>query len=260
MNRTIILLAMSALALLLLACSSSASGTSSGGDADDEGLLPADSGGLAAGGGGSTAAVDWINFVRFDGVTYFANSHSIDQSNPALSRDVLGQRYAEVRFMVAGNVSDPNYQLKDGDAAFWEKGTPVYEVKGYDPKTLLGAVNDSGRIIIFEADSNPAAQRGSDLLDIQGKVEAVRLLSSEDAVSELARLSNEETATLVEAVSDAPVDQGNTADGELAFFVEFQLNDGIVILRGYFDDGELSRGIRLPDAAQQLIEGAVARR
>src|SRR5688572_747280 len=119
MTKTLTIFTLSALSVLLLACSSSASGTSSGGERDEGGGLPADGSG-AAGGGLGTAAIDWINFIRFNGITYLANSDSIDQRNPVLPRDVLGPEHDEVRFMVAGNVSDPNYKIKDGDAAFWE--------------------------------------------------------------------------------------------------------------------------------------------
>jgi len=34
-----------------------------------------------------------------------------------------------VKFKVSGNVCDPNYRLKDGDAAFLEVGTPIYQVR-----------------------------------------------------------------------------------------------------------------------------------
>ena len=258
--KIVLTLTFSAFALLLLACSSSASGTSSDSNA---GGLPLDggggsSGGLAAGGGGNLSAIDWINFIRFDGITYLATSHSIDQRNPALSRDILGPKHDEVRFMVAGNVTDPNYQMKDGDAAFWEKGTPVYEVRGYAPETLLAAVGPE-RIILFEADTNPNARKGSDLLDIEGKVEAIRLLSREDGKTEVGRLGAEDAQALTAYILDAEIDQRATGMSEMVFIIEFQLRDGIVLQRAYFGGtGELSRGIFLPLTQVRPVLGPLA--
>jgi len=55
-----------------------------------------------------------------------------------------------VKFKVDGNVCDPNYRPKDGDAAFLDPGTPIYQVSGRSPAQVLAA-HQAGRIVAFEA-------------------------------------------------------------------------------------------------------------
>ena len=54
-------------------------------------------------------------------------------------------------------------QAKDGDAAFLDIGTRVYTVKGYLPTFRLAAYLD-GVLQLYEADTNPCARTGADLL------------------------------------------------------------------------------------------------
>ena len=56
--------------------------------------------------------------------------------------------YAHVKFKVSGNVCDPNYRVKDGDAAFLDPGTPIYQVIGYPPSEQLAA-RLNGRVVLF---------------------------------------------------------------------------------------------------------------
>jgi hypothetical protein len=54
-----------------------------------------------------------------------------------------------VKFKVSGNVCDPNYRLKDGDAAFLDPGTPIYRVTGQPPGAELAARFD-GQIVVYK--------------------------------------------------------------------------------------------------------------
>ena len=57
---------------------------------------------------------------------------------------------AHVKFKVSGNVCDPNYKLKDGDAAFLEAGTPIYQVNGHTPSAELAA-SFNGSLVLYKA-------------------------------------------------------------------------------------------------------------
>ena len=61
------------------------------------------------------------------------------ESQAFLQESDLGPVYAHVKFKVSGNVCDPSYRLKDGDAAFLDPGTPVYQLNGYPPAERLAA-------------------------------------------------------------------------------------------------------------------------
>lgn len=62
--------------------------------------------------------------MKWDGIEYdgIYNGVLADES-------YINKKIGEVKFKVADNVSDPEYKLKNGDAAFHKKGTPIYSIK-----------------------------------------------------------------------------------------------------------------------------------
>lgn len=83
-----------------------------------------------------SAQIDWVNFVEVGSTQYVAG---LGASPDVLQESDLGSVYAHVKFKVSGNVCDPNYRVKDGDAAFLEPGTPIYQVAGHPPSEELAA-------------------------------------------------------------------------------------------------------------------------
>ena len=93
-----------------------------------------------------TAQIDWVNFIQVGSTQYAAGP----QPPTVLQESDLGPVYAHVKFKVSGNVCDPNYRLKDGDAAFLEVGTPIYQVNGQPPVLQLAA-RFNGQIVVYRA-------------------------------------------------------------------------------------------------------------
>ena len=61
---------------------------------------------------------------------------------------------------------------------------------------------------LFEADTDPLATTGEDLLDIRGKVTAIDILSEEDAKTVLGTIDGERPVErFAELVLESPVDQ-----------------------------------------------------
>jgi len=90
--------------------------------------------------------IDWVNFVQVGSTQYVAGP-----SSPAtLKESDLGPVYAQVKYRVSENVCDPNYRPKDGDAAFLEAGTPIYQVAGKPPGEQLAA-RFNGTIVVYLA-------------------------------------------------------------------------------------------------------------
>jgi hypothetical protein len=90
------------------------------------------------------AQIDWVNFLQVGSTQYVAGP----ESPSVLQESNLGPVYARVKFKVSGNVCDPNYRLKDGDAAFLDPGTPIYQVNGQSPTDQLAA-RFNGRIVVY---------------------------------------------------------------------------------------------------------------
>jgi hypothetical protein len=92
------------------------------------------------------AQIDWVNFIQVGSTQYVAGP----ESPTILQKSDLGPVNAHVKFKVSGNVCDPNYRLKDGDAAFLDAGTPIYQVKGH-PSTDQLAAMFNGSLVVYRA-------------------------------------------------------------------------------------------------------------
>jgi hypothetical protein len=210
---------------------------------------------LAAAQPRSTTQIDWVNFVRFQGITYLA---ALPQTGRALEMQDLGPVFAQVQSKLSGNVTDPSYRTKDGDAAFLDAGTKVYTMKGYLPTFRLAA-SLGQRLQLFEADTNSHARTGADLLDIRGKVQSMTINKDEgDATTVLASLKDaQQVNQLVEMLLSSPVNQQQSAIDGARYFLVFHLVDKTAVVRVYWlDANQLQRGIHLPSAFQEIIKQA----
>ncbi len=92
------------------------------------------------------AQIDWVNFIQVGSTQYVAGP----RPPTVLQESDLGPVYTHVKFKVSGNVCDPNYRLKDGDAAFLDAGTPIYRVNGQPIGAELAAPF-GGQIVVYQA-------------------------------------------------------------------------------------------------------------
>ncbi len=74
--------------------------------------------------------IEWVNFIQVGSTQYVTGLGT----ETVLEESDLGPVYSQVKFKVSGNVCDPGYRLKDGDAAFLDPGTPMLAA------ALFGAV------------------------------------------------------------------------------------------------------------------------
>lgn len=90
--------------------------------------------------------IDWVDFIAVGSTQYTAGL----EGTPAITDADLGPVVAHVKFKVDGNICDPDYKPKDGDAAFLEPGTPIYSVKGHPTDKLLASRHD-GNVVAYAA-------------------------------------------------------------------------------------------------------------
>ncbi|HSP08066.1 MAG TPA: hypothetical protein VLU92_00550 [Candidatus Dormibacteraeota bacterium] len=162
-----------------------------------------------------------------------------------------------MKVRLAGS-QDPNHHVQDGDAGLLEAGTVVYTLRAYAPIFRLAAY-DQGRLTLYEADTNPGARVGADLLDLVNKVRYIGINSVQDGRSELGAIHNrDQVDALIGMVLDAPVNQTPRTDSGPEYFIDFHLDDGTETTRTYWlKSGELSRGILLPPAFASAVMEAV---
>jgi hypothetical protein len=191
----------------------------------------------------SNVVIDWVEAFQVDGVRYYLSPENRDVTPPH------GPEVARVQYNIRENVCDPFYRLKDGDATFLKEGTPIHVVDGYSPEQVLAAV---GRV--YEARPEGGAV-GADQLPFDGGVRRIAILSQFDA-SELASI---DAPALVDAFVDAALDAPiqDDASENWNYLLEFQQEDGLRFRRTYNSaTGEMREGIRLPEAARQIVRQA----
>jgi hypothetical protein len=113
---------------------------------------------------------------------------------------------------------------------------------------------------LYEADTNPNAEYGRDLLDIADKVEYIGINSIQDGVTEIAKIeSPEKVAALVDMALEAPVTlMSPNYNPSSSYIVVFQLNDGTSVSRAFdIQAGLLKRGIQVPNEFSDIIRNAI---
>lgn len=90
---------------------------------------------------GAETVIDWVDFVRLKDHNY-TRLYDVVITH---QEEVSGQEAGKISFKVAGAIHEPDYKVKDGDAAFLEIGTPLYPINGYKTDQLL-AVKDPEQI------------------------------------------------------------------------------------------------------------------
>lgn len=200
--------------------------------------------------------IDYVDFIQLGGITYVASREAA--SARQLEDGDLGAAYGQVKTKLEGS-QDPNHQLQDGDSAFLSPGTQVYRVNGYRTNFRLAARHD-GRLILYEADTNPAARVGADVLDLAGKVDYVGINSPTDGTTQLGTVKDPAVVqATIDLVERSAVDQSAQPGGRALYFIDFHMVDGTEVIRAYWPEtGVLQRGIQVPDAFRSIVESAVS--
>ena len=207
--------------------------------------------------GDGAAAIDWVPFVKVDGVSY-------QSAMPEMTVDesALGDTVSTVRCRLDGVVGDPEYKSRDGDAAFLPAGTELREVLGYRTDFRLAA-KDGATWTIYESYNRPNVETGEDMLDLRGKVAAIDLVEGyygrdiEQTVS-----APEAVAAIVDAILAAPVvpeDERDEAMGaEAPMFIRFDLLDGTSVQRAWHvEAGIFALEFRAPPALMDAFGNSI---
>ena len=171
------------------------------------------------------SSIEWTDFIKLNDITYYS-----DLRNDPLDESTLSP-YGEIKHNVQG-ISNPGYKIKNGDAAFLEEGTSVYSIRDYAPTFRLAAMREQ-KWFIYEADNSPNATKGSDLLDIGGKVQYIGINSTVDGAELSSIKEPAQVDGLVRMVLEAPVDQDSENRGSEQYFLEFHLKDGTSSTRSF---------------------------
>ena len=205
--------------------------------------------------------ISWVSMVQFGGTRYAQEwglpSHVTREGYRDLAPEDMGPELYRVAFRSSGYVG-PFYKAQDGDSTFLNPGTPVHAVKGYSPEFRLAAL-EKGGVALYEADTNPAAQTGEDLLDIRGRVTAIDILNDDRHLTVITTIDEEATIEeFVEVLLAAPVNQLNRDHDGPRYFVGIRLADGTAVVRPFWQNtGKLAKGIMGGDGLASIVSDAL---
>ncbi|MGH8938906.1 MAG: hypothetical protein ACRDV2_06100 [Actinomycetes bacterium] len=194
------------------------------------------------------AVIDWVEFVRLDGVMY----SGVDPANTVDSA-LVGEQVARVRCRIGDIVSNPDFRARDGDAAYLPAGTALHAFGDADPDLRL-AVEQEGAWRVYEADRRDTARHGSDVLDLGGGVERVELRDGDTGERVLGTVDKPpEVDAIVQAVLSAGTVEPDYDVAESPLFVRFVLTDGTYVERDWLaGQGVLGSVIRAPQELDRL--------
>ena len=203
----------------------------------------------------------YVPLVQFKTARYTKRSglpaHVTREGYRDLTAGDLGPELYRVAFRISG-YAGASYHAQDGDSTHLNPGTPVHAVKGYSPEFRLGTLEQHGPSL-YEADTNPLAKTGGDLLDIRGRVTAIDILEDDDDQTVLATIDEEWVIEeFVEALLAASVNQLNRDHDGPRYFLGIRLADGTAVVRAFWlHTGELSRGIMGGPELASIVSSAL---
>ncbi|CAM4168900.1 hypothetical protein SAEN111111_12390 [Saccharibacillus endophyticus] len=174
--------------------------------------------------------IDYVDALMLNDIRYY-NRQSYDERSLPLSPELIGDEIAEVAYTMSDDACT-DFVMRSGDATFVPAGTPIHEMKDYDPDFRVVA---EGRI--FEVGDNPHAKTIGDLYDIEGKVSKVNRVSGNDG-SVMREFSPEDTEAFIsdllslEYVGFDAIDKDNPPEYRISLRVD--LKDGTNIRLGYW--------------------------
>ncbi len=129
---------------------------------------------------------EYAPVMKFNDIRYNENSRS------SIGNLQKGKKLGEIKYRIADD-GCLNYVMQNGDATLLKTGTELFEVQGYASSARLIAGD-----WLYQASENPKAHTINDLLDISGKIIAVRFISGNDGVTILKDFTPEASEVFAE--------------------------------------------------------------
>lgn len=196
--------------------------------------------------------IEWVDMVMINDIKY---QHHFPE--PANEKNPLpiekGRELGKVTFKMA-NRACSNHQMKNGDAAYLEVGTSIYEVKGY-PSSLIVVANDKA----FLVDTNKKAKTADKLYPLDGMVKNIYIESTEDG-SRIQPFTQDSINKFLDAWSQLKLEDPELLNKKGGMegdriFLEMELNNGVSFRLVYWVDSNIfSNGVTGNKEIKEVIE------
>ncbi|MED3553269.1 hypothetical protein [Cytobacillus praedii] len=186
------------------------------------------------------SVIDWVDFIKLDGQTYDGV-----YSGVLADQNLVNKMIGTVQFKVADNVKNSNYKIKNGDAAFHEKGTQIFNIKGHP--NLIAVKSESsinGYQVYYSRDKIDYKWHFKDMpTEKVKKIEVYQAYTSEGnkLISEITQV--EEVKSLLHLLVNSkenPTFEPNTEKGDPTYYeMIFYTEDPIAFKFGIQFDGSI---------------------
>lgn len=198
------------------------------------------------------AEIEWIDMIMIQGIKYEHHYQNTVAENHPITIE-KGREIGKVTYKMADNACT-DHKTKNGDAAFLEVGTPIFEVEGY-PTTFLIVADDRA----YVAESNSKAKTAHDFYPLDGLVKKIYIESTEDG-SRIYTFSQPSLEQFLVAWSQLEVKNPQLLinEGKLdgnRVFLEIELNNGVAYRMLYWaDTNTFHNGVIGNEAIQEVID------
>lgn len=163
------------------------------------------------------SVIDWVDFIMWDGIEYDGIYTGV-----LADEEFIGEKLGAVKYKVADNVTNPNYKIRDGDAAFHEKGTEIFTVKGHSNLIAVKDANQINGYRVYRSRELENQWHFKDVeLDMVKEVEIYQLYTSEGNKQIRNYTSHEELNHLLQLLKNSeetPNFQPNTEKGDPDYY------------------------------------------
>lgn len=193
-------------------------------------------------------AIDWVPFVYVNGRNYVAVQYT-DRPTPV---SALGAVVATVRHKVEGDVTDPHYRSRNGDAAFLSVGTRLRAVEGFARWFRIAAVVD-GNVTVFQLDRRSGI--GAAAFDLRPRsITALEIRSGFDGSVRNRVVDQALVEDLVTFLRRARLHPRSGGNDTLTCFISLAYTSTPPVTFGYDPaTGFVYPGFRLPTALRQRL-------
>jgi hypothetical protein len=178
-------------------------------------------------------AIEWVDLLKFDDVTY---QHQFEDApdEPLSAQIEKADAIGKVTYKMADNACS-DHKMRNGDAAYLEKGTTVYGVKDY-PSSLMVVANHK----VYMADQKRDAKTIGDIYPIKDLVKDIHIESTDDG-SRIHTFSTEAKEKflnewlLLDVIDHMEMYKEEAFEGN-RIFLEIELNNGVSFRELYWSD------------------------
>ncbi|MCQ6281624.1 hypothetical protein [Bacillus sp. EB600] len=177
------------------------------------------------------AIIEWADVLMINGINYQHPIPDQHDENVPLSLK-KGRKIGKVTYKMADHACK-DHKMKNGDASYLEKGTPIYDVKGY-PSTFIVMADDK----VYVADRNKKVKTAGEMYPLHGLVKNIHIESTEVG-RRLHTLSAPSTNKFIHEWYQLKLEDYDTLYKKKRFegervFLEIELNNGVSFRQVYW--------------------------